>query len=140
MFQFLLGIAGVEMRLAARRMASTALLFAIGGVLLVVALIGLLVAAFVALAQAYDPIVAALLVAGIAFVGGTIVLTVAYARLKSPAHRATGLPLGALGQMPPASPAAGAAPGEKRAPLGAGTVIGAATIAAIIGVALGRRL
>ncbi|MFK8253587.1 phage holin family protein [Ancylobacter terrae] len=140
MFQFLLGIAGVEMRLAARRMASTALLFAIGGVLLVVALIGLLVAAFVALANAYDPIVAALIVAGIAFVGGTIVLAVAYARLKSPSRRATSLPLGALGQMPPASPIAGAMPVAKRAPFGAGTVIGVATIAAILGVALGRRL
>jgi len=141
MFQFLLGLAGVEVRHAARRIASTALLFALGGVLLAVAVVGLLIAAFVALADAYDPIVAALLVAAIAFVGATILLVIAYARLKSPQRRAPGMPISSLADLASRPPGPAAAPGAPPPPmLGAGTVIGVAAVAAILGVVLGRRL
>lgn len=143
MLHFLLGLAGVELRLTARRAAATTLLFALGGTMLVFAVIGLLAAIFIALSLAYDPIVAALLVAAGAFLIGTILLVVAYARLRAPARRpgAMGLPLASLTVPPPAPPASGpAAAGPPQPPLKASTVLGIAAGAALIGLILGRRL
>ncbi|WP_029351465.1 phage holin family protein [Bosea sp. 117] len=138
MLHFLLGLAGVELRLTARRAATTTLLFALGGTMLVFAIIGLLAAIFIALSLAYDPIVAALLVAAGAFLIGTILLVVAYARLRAPARRpgAMGLPLAGL-TVPPPGPAAA---GPPQPPLKASTVLGIAAGAALIGLILGRRL
>ncbi|HSI41579.1 MAG TPA: phage holin family protein [Xanthobacteraceae bacterium] len=139
MLQFVLGLAGVEMRLVARRLAGTALLFALAGTLMAVAAVAVLVAVFIALAERYDPLVAALLVAALAFVCGAVLLLVAYARLKAP-RRAGLSPLAGL--VPPA-PAATVRPingGVRPPPMSARTVIGVAIGAAVLGVVLGRRL
>ncbi len=84
MFHFLLGLAGVELRDTARRAATTAILFALGALLLMVAVVGVLAAIFFALAERYDPIIAALLVAAMAFVVATLFLIVGLFAAEAP--------------------------------------------------------
>ncbi|MFT0859644.1 phage holin family protein [Ancylobacter sp. G4_0304] len=143
MLRFILSLAGVELDRALRRAAGTALLFATGALLLGGALVALLVALFIALADAYDPVVAALLIAAIAFVGATILLILAYARLRRPAPRAGyGInPLAGLGAAmpPPAAPLSGAVP-PSIPPASSGTILGIAAGAALLGLILGRRI
>lgn len=142
MFHFLLGLAGVELRDTARRAAVTAVLFVLGALLLMVAAIGLLVALFFALAERYDPVVAALLVAALAFVVAAIFLLVAYMRLKSRArHRSLSL----AGLVPPTAPMAAMAPGAVppaggRSVVSGKILVGVAAGAALLGLILGRRI
>ncbi|QJP15397.1 phage holin family protein [Starkeya sp. ORNL1] len=142
MFHFLLGLAGVELRDTARRAATTAILFALGALLLMIAVVGVLAAIFFALAERYDPIIAALLVAAMAFVVATLFLIVGYLRLKRPTRRRA-LPLGGL--VPPAAPLAAMAPGavpppRPRAPVSGKILVGVAAGAALLGLILGRRI
>lgn len=145
MFHFLLGLAGVELRDTARRAATTTLLFALGGLMLMFASIGVLAAIFFALAARYDPVVAALLVAAGTFVAAAVFLLIAYARLKRPARRPGALAAFARPPAPPiVPPAPGVAPGmppPDRPPLvGGKTLLGVAAGAALIGLILGRRI
>ncbi|MCK0198025.1 phage holin family protein [Ancylobacter sp. 6x-1] len=156
MFQTLFGLVGIELRITARRAAITALLIGLGGVLLAFTLGGLLVAAFIALADAYGPIEAALLIAAGAFLVGAILLVLGFLRLKRPVAR-TASPLGGLAAM--VMPRASVAPdsmsarmasgaavppvtpvGSRRGPLKVTTVVGITVGALIAGVALGRRI
>ncbi|GAB4070541.1 hypothetical protein KHC28_07540 [Ancylobacter sonchi] len=134
MLKLLLGLVGAEVNLALRRTATTALLLLLGALLFGGALIAAMAALFIALAEAYDPLVAALLIAALCFVLGTVLLIIAYARLKSPARRQA-LPLVGL-RAAPIRPEAG--PAEP--PFAAQTVVGIAAVAAIVGLILGRRI
>ncbi|GLK83348.1 phage holin family protein [Ancylobacter defluvii] len=137
MLKLLAGFVGAEVNLALRRAATTVLLLLLGALLFGGALVALMVALFIALAEAYDPVVAALLIAALSFVVGIFLLIAAYARLKSPSRRAASpfAGLRAAPIRPPEGPAVPPAP-----PLAAQTVVGIAAIAAITGLILGRRI
>ncbi|MBS7539692.1 phage holin family protein [Ancylobacter lacus] len=145
MLHFVLGLVGVELRRTARRAAAVGLLFAIGGLLLGVAVFGLLAAAFIALAEAYGPLHAALLVAAIAFVPAVILLVIGFFTLRRPIRTRSPLAALATGVMPaapppgaPVTPLAGTA--RSSSPLRAGTIVGIAVSALIAGAVLGRRI
>lgn len=144
MLRFLLGLAGIELNYLARRAATTALLLALGGLLLGVALVALLVAIFIALANAYDPVVAALLVAAICFIGAIILLVVGYVRMRrrsrSPAYGISPFAGLRAPMPPPATPFVGEPPPPVGPPLKSSTVIGIAAGAALLGLILGRRI
>ncbi|MCB4767575.1 phage holin family protein [Ancylobacter sp. Lp-2] len=134
MLKLLLGLVGAEVNLALRRTATTALLLLLGALLFGGALIAVMAALFIALAEAYDPLVAALLIAALCFVLGVVLLIIAYARLKSPARRQA-LPLAGLRAAPIRSPE-----GPTEPPFAAQTVVGITAVAAIVGLILGRRI
>lgn len=158
MFRFLLGLAGSEVRLAARRAATTAILFAISGLLLAVSLLAFLVAGFIFLSERYDPLTAALIVAGFTLVSGLIFLLVAqsYRRRRQPppgygalAALAGGLSGGSANSgangMGAASPSGFTAasptpPPAPSPPFQASTVVAIAAGAALVGLILGRRV
>lgn len=141
MFNFLLGLAGVELRDTARRAATTVILLAIGAVLLGVAVIGVMAAIFFALAERYDPVVAALLLAALAFVAALLLLLVAYVRLKHRRRRhafpfAAARPAAAsLAAMAP-----GAVPPGGKPRVSGKILLGVAASAAVLGLILGRRI
>ncbi|MCJ8143531.1 phage holin family protein [Ancylobacter sp. A5.8] len=144
MLRFILSLAGVELDRALRRAAGTAILFAIGALLLGGALVALLVALFIALADAYDPVVAALLIAAISFIGATVLLILGYARLRRPAPR-PGYGFNPLAGLGPVAPPPTAAPLTGELPpstprVGSGTILGIAAGAALLGLILGRRI
>lgn len=149
MFSFLLGLAGAELRVTARRAMTTAMLFAIGLALMMIAVGGVMFSIFLALAERNDPVSAALITTAIALGLGAVFVLAAYVRLKRRRRRAYGAfgglpfglppraggPLGAVppGAVPPVLPPAG--------PLLSGrTVAGIAAGAALIGLIIGRRI
>lgn len=147
MLHFVLGLAGIELRRTARRAATVGLLFALGGLLLGIAVFGLLAAAFIALAEAYGALHAALLVAAIAFVPAVILLVIGFVALRRPIRTRSPLAALAAGVMPapppaggPVSPLAAAVRTRPTSPLRAGTVVGIAVGALIAGAVLGRRI
>ncbi|MBS7544457.1 phage holin family protein [Ancylobacter oerskovii] len=137
MLKLLFGLVGAEVNFALRRAATTGLLLLLGALLLCGALFALMAALFIALAEAYDPLVAALLIAALALLAGIVLLIVAYARLKAPA-RTPGLPLAGL-RAAANRPVDPLAP-PPRPPFAAQTVVGIAAVAAIVGLILGRRI
>lgn len=141
MFHFLLGLAGIELRDTARRAATTAVMFALGALLLMVAAVSVLVAIFFALAERYDPIIAALLVAALSFVVAAVLLLVAYVRLKHRPRRHLPFAAGRSPVAPMAAMAPGAVPPSgTRAPVSGKILLGVAAGAALLGLILGRRI
>lgn len=144
MFRFLLGLVGVEINHMARRAATTALLLALGGLLLGMALVAILVATFFALSIAYDPVVAALLISAICFVGATILLIVGYMRMRRPTRGGSygASPLAGLRMPAPptVAPLTGGPPPPARPLMNSSTVLGVAAGAALLGLILGRRI
>ena len=138
MLRLLLGLVGVELGVMARRAATTALLFVIGGVLLAGTVVALLLAIFIALADHYDAITAALVLAAICFVSAAIFLLIAYLRTKS--RRRAGY--GAFSAVrAPLVPPAAVDPTVPPAPLASSTtILGVAVGAALLGLILGRRI
>ena len=140
MLRLLLGLVGVELGVMARRAATTALLFVIGGVLLAGTVMGLLLASFIALADRYDAVTAALVLAGICFVGAAIFLLIAYLRTTRRKRTGYGIPAIRSPLVPP-PPLAAVDPTLPPAPLASSTtVIGIAVGAALLGLILGRRI
>ncbi|WP_245261618.1 hypothetical protein [Ancylobacter sp. FA202] len=127
----------------ARRAARTALLCAIGGLLIACAAVFFMIASFIALADRYDALTAALAIGGFLFVMGLIFLLVALLRGRRPRSVSLG-GYGAFAAVPPA--ASGMAPGVDPAtpagmpPASVKTVLGIAAGAAVIGLILGRRV
>lgn len=142
MLRLLLGLVGVELGVAVRRAATTALLFVIGGVMLAGTVFALLFAAFIALADRYDALTAALVLAGVSFAGSAIILLIAYLRTRR--RRTRGYSAMPVIRAPVAlrsSPLEAVDPARPRAPLASSTtVIGIAVGAAILGLILGRRI
>ena len=144
MLRLLLAIFGAEIRLTMRRAARTALLCAIGGLLVAMSAVFFLIASFIALADRYDALTAALIIGGGLLVLGLIFLLVALMRRQ---RRPVGFGgYGAYGAyaappaapiVPPAAPLAG---GPAVPPAGVKTVLGIAAGAALIGLILGRRV
>ncbi|ADH91222.1 conserved hypothetical protein [Ancylobacter novellus DSM 506] len=135
MLRLLLGLVGAELRFAVRRATTTAILLAIGVLLISVSLFALLVAVFILLAERYDPATSALIIFGFTLVVGLIFLVVALMRTR---RRPAPLGYGAypgLGAVPPVTPPPGPAPPPK-----ASTVLTIAAGAALIGLILGRRV
>ncbi|MDF2617860.1 MAG: hypothetical protein K0S00_519 [Xanthobacteraceae bacterium] len=135
MLRLLLGLVGAELRFAVRRATTTAILLAIGVLLVTVSLFALLVAVFILLAERYDPATSALIIFGFNLVVGLIFVLVALLRTRR--RRA---PLGysaypGLGAVPPVTPPPSPAPPPK-----ASTVLTIAAGAALIGLILGRRV
>ena len=137
MLKLLLGVVGVEVNVVLRRAATTALLFVIGALLLGGALFGGMLAIFIALAETYDPLIAALLITAIFFAAGAIVLVIAYARLR---RRRRVSALSSLGAVTASAPLANRPLGPAMPLLSSRTVIGVAAIAAVVGLILGRRI
>jgi hypothetical protein len=144
MLRFLLGLAGVELNYLARRAATTAILLILGSLLLGLALVAILVALFFALSIAYDPVVAALLIAAFCFVGATILLVVGYMRMRRPSRASSYGAFPSAGFRAPAPPPAAPPTGEPPPPAGplmsSSTVLGIAAGAALLGLILGRRI
>lgn len=144
MLRLLLAIFGAEIRLTMRRAARTALLCAIGGLLVAMSAVFFLIASFIALADRYDALTAALIIGGGLLALGVIFLLVALMRRQ---RRPLGFGgYGAYGAyaappaapiVPPAAPLAG---GPAVPPAGVKTVLGIAAGAALIGLILGRRV
>lgn len=144
MLRLLLAIFGAELRLTLRRAARTALLCAIGGLLVAMSAVFFLIASFIALADRYDALTAALIIGGGLLALGVIFLLVALMRRQ---RRPVGFGgYGAYGGyaappaapiVPPAAPLAG---GPAVPPAGVKTVLGIAAGAALIGLILGRRV
>lgn len=144
MLRLLLAIFGAEIRLTMRRAARTALLCAIGGLLVAMSAVFFLIASFIALADRYDALTAALIIGGGLLALGVIFLLVALMRRQ---RRPVGFGgYGAYGAyaappaapiVPPAAPLAG---GPAVPPAGVKTVLGIAAGAALIGLILGRRV
>ena len=140
MLRLLLGLVGVELGVMARRAATTALLFVIGGVLLAGTVLALLFAAFIALADRYDALTASLVLAGVSFVGAAIFLLIAYLRTRRRRSTGYGMPVIRSPVVRP-SPLASIDPTLPPAPLASSTtVIGIAVGAALVGLILGRRI
>ena len=140
MLRLLLGLVGVELGVMARRAATTALLFVIGGVLLAGTVLALLFAAFIALADRYDALTASLVLAGVSFVGAAIFLLIAYLRTRRRRSTGYGMPVIRSPVVRPA-PLASIDPTLPPAPLASSTtVIGIAVGAALVGLILGRRI
>lgn len=142
MFKLLLGLVGIELDRAVRHAAITAILFLLGAVLFGGALLAGMAALFIYLAETYDPLAAALIIAAGSFFLAAMLLIAAYGRTRSRRRHAT--PLSSLGAMMPpprASVSANPVLGAPRRPLLKGsTVLGVAATAAIIGLILGRRI
>ncbi|MDQ0346961.1 hypothetical protein [Ancylobacter vacuolatus] len=143
MLRLLLAIFGGEIRLMARRAARTALLCAIGGLLIACAAVFFMIASFIALADRYDALTAALVIGGSLLVLGLIFLLVAL--LRGRRRRPAGLGgYGAYGAMPPAAsgmaPGVGPAPPAGMPPASVKTVLGIAAGAVVVGLILGRRV
>ncbi|WP_421698865.1 phage holin family protein [Ancylobacter sp.] len=144
MLRLLLAIFGAEIRLTMRRAVRTALLCAIGGLLVAMSAVFFLIASFIALADRYDALTAALIIGGGLLALGVIFLLVALMRRQ---RRPVGFGgYGAYGAyaappaapiVPPAAPLAG---GPAVPPAGVKTVLGIAAGAALIGLILGRRV
>lgn len=144
MLRLLLAIFGAEIRLTMRRAARTALLCAIGGLLVAMSAVFFMIASFIALAERYDALTAALIIGGGLLALGVIFLLVALMRRQ---RRPVGFGgYGAYGGyaappaapiVPPAAPLAG---GPAVPPAGVKTVLGIAAGAALIGLILGRRV
>lgn len=144
MLRLLLAIFGAEIRLSMRRAARTALLCVIGGLLVAMSAVFFLIASFIALADRYDALTAALIIGGGLLALGVIFLLVALMRRQ---RRPVGFGgYGAYGAyaappaapiVPPAAPLAG---GPAVPPAGVKTVLGIAAGAALIGLILGRRV
>ncbi|UOK72085.1 phage holin family protein [Ancylobacter polymorphus] len=144
MLRLLLAIFGAEIRLTMRRAARTALLCAIGGLLVAMSAVFFLIASFIALADRYDALTAALIIGGGLLALGVMFLLVALMRRQ---RRPLGFGgYGAYGAyaappaapiVPPAAPLAG---GPAVPPAGVKTVLGIAAGAALIGLILGRRV
>jgi hypothetical protein len=135
MLRLLLGLVGAELRFAVRRATTTAILLAIGVLLVTVSLFALLVAVFILLAERYDPATSALIIFGFNLVVGLIFVLVALLRTR---RRRAPLGYGAypgLGAVPPVTPPPSPAPPPK-----ASTVLTIAAGAALIGLILGRRV
>lgn len=137
MLRLLLGFVGVEVNVILRRAATTVLLIVLGALLVGCAAFALLVAIFFALAEAYDPIVAALLISAISFVGGAIVLLIAYLGMRTSRRRTRMSPFAVV---PPAVPLTNQPIGPSPPLLSTQTVLGIAAVAAIAGLILGRRI
>lgn len=144
MLRLLLAIFGAEIRSAVRRAARTALLCAIGGLLVAMSAVFFLIASFIALADRYDALTAALIIGGGLLILGLIFLLVALMRRQ---RRPVGFggygAYGAYAAPPPAPavpPAAPLAGGPAVPPAGVKTVLGIAAGAALIGLILGRRV
>ncbi|QIB33874.1 phage holin family protein [Ancylobacter pratisalsi] len=147
MFRFLMGIAGIELRHVAQRAAMTAFLLIFAGLFLAGAVLALLVAGFVVLAEIYGPAGAALIIAGICLFLALIFLLIVYVRTR---RRSRPVGYGALGSLAPPPPppnvfgqgAAGQAPQTPAAPASpsSSTVLAVAAGAALLGLILGRRL
>ncbi|MDQ0302026.1 phage holin family protein [Ancylobacter polymorphus] len=144
MLRLLLALFGAEIRSAVRRAARTALLCAIGGLLVAMSAVFFLIASFIALADRYDALTAALIIGGGLLVLGLIFLLVALMRRQ---RRPVGFggygAYGAYAAPPPAPavpPAAPLAGGPAVPPAGVKTVLGIAAGAALIGLILGRRV
>jgi len=141
MLRLLLGLVGVELGVMARRAATTALLFVIGGVFLAGTVFTLLFATFIALADRYDALTAALVLAGVSFVGAAVFLLIAYLRTRR--RRSSGYGAVPTFRSPVVrpSPLAAVDPTLPPAPLASSkTVIGIALGAALVGLILGRRI
>lgn len=144
MLRLLLAIFGAEIRLTMRRAARTALLCAIGGLLVAMSAVFFLIASFIALSERYDALTAALIIGGGLLALGVIFLLVALMRRQ---RRPLGFGgYGAYGAyaappaapiVPPAAPLAG---GPAVPPAGVKTVLGIAAGAALVGLILGRRV
>lgn len=146
MLRFLMGVARIEVRNAVQRAATTAVLLIFAGLFLAGTILALLVAAFILLAERYDPAGAALIIAGVCLFFTLALLLIAYVRTR---RRRRPLGYGALGSLVPPQPPAGAfaapptpPPGTPVAPAGpsGSTVLAAAAGAALLGLILGRRL
>jgi hypothetical protein len=144
MLRLLLAIFGAEIRSAVRRAARTALLCAIGGLLVAMSAVFFLIASFIALAERYDALTAALIIGGGLLALGLIFLLAALMRRQ---RRPVGFggygAYGAYAAPPPAPtvpPAAPLAGGPAVPPAGVKTVLGIAAGAALIGLILGRRV
>lgn len=145
MLRLLLAIFGAEIRLTMRRAVRTALLCAIGGLLVAMSAVFFLIASFIALADRYDALTAALIIGGGLLALGVIFLLVALMRRQ---RRPVGFggygAYGASYAAPPAAPivppAAPLAGGPAVPPAGVKTVLGIAAGAALIGLILGRRV
>lgn len=144
MFRLLLALVGAEVRHTVRRAATTALLFAIGLLLVGVSLLAALVGIYLLLAERYDPVTAALVIAAFNLLIGLIFLLSALLRTRRRPSRGRAA-LGAFTAVPPAvvapaaPPPAGAAPGSPASP-DASSVIAIALGAALLGLILGRRV
>ncbi|TCK30041.1 putative superfamily III holin-X [Ancylobacter aquaticus] len=144
MLRLLLSIFGSEIRLTARRAGITALLFAIGGLLIGLAALFSMVASFIVLAHRYDALTASLVLAGFTLVVGLIFLIAALLRTRRRRRPAFYGGYGAYG-VPPVAPGlvpgavAGAASGALM-PGGVKTVLAIAAGAAVVGLILGRRV
>lgn len=134
MVKLLLGLVGAEVSFVVRRATTTALLFVLGALLVGGALLFVMVAVFIALAEAYGPLRAAVIVAAALFGVGGLVLVVAYGRLRARQRRSAVSPLAAFGT------ATNQPIGPQPPPLAARTVVGIAAVAAIAGLILGRRI
>lgn len=143
MLRLLLAIFGGEIRLMARRAARTALLCAIGGLLIACSAVFFMIASFIALADRYDALTAALVIGGFLLVLGLIFLLVALLRGRQRRPVSLG-GFGAYGAVPPAAmgpaPGVGPAPSAGMPPASVKTVLGIAAGAAVIGLILGRRV
>lgn len=136
MLRLLLSIFGAELRLTVRRAANTALLLAIGGLLVALSVLFFIAATFIVLAERYDALTAALVLGGGTLVVGLIFFLVALLRNRRRPGAYGGY--GALGAAPPV---AGVPPAAPPAPSpGLNTTLGIAAGAAIIGLILGRRV
>lgn len=138
MLKLLLGMIGVELDRMMRHAAGTALLLFLAALLFGGALIAAIGALFIGLAEAYDPLMAALLVAGLCFALGTIVIVAAYMRMRSSKRRGAAF-VSALDSRAAATPPREAA-STSASPASASTVLGIAAVGAIVGLILGRRI
>lgn len=144
MLRLLLAIFGAEIRLTMRRAARTALLCAIGGLLVAMSAVFFVIASFIALADRYDALTAALIIGGGLLALGVIFLLVALMRRQRRPVGFGGYGAYAAYAAPPAAPivppAAPLAGGAAVPPAGVKTVLGIAAGAALIGLILGRRV
>ncbi|GLK71926.1 hypothetical protein KHC23_02680 [Ancylobacter dichloromethanicus] len=139
MLRLLLSIFGAELRLTVRRAANTALLLAIGGLLVALSVLFFIAATFIVLAERYDALTAALVLGGGTLVVGLIFFLVALLRNRRRPGAFGGY--GGYGAFGAAPPVAGVPPAAPPTPSpGLNTTLGIAAGAAIIGLILGRRV
>lgn len=146
MLRLLMGLVGVELRHTVRRASTTALLFFLAALLLGAAIIAFLVAGYILLAERYDPVMAAFIIAGLCLIGSLIFFLIAYMRTRrrAPAPVYGGLS-GLMGGAPVATPVASVPPpgvvgSPPPPPMQASTVVAVAAGAALLGLILGRRI
>lgn len=145
MLRLLMGLVGVELRHTVRRASTTALLFFLAALLLGAAIIAFLVAGYILLAERYDPIMAAFIIAGLCLIGSLIFFLIAYVRTRRRAPPTYGGFSGLMGRAPVVPPVAGVPPsgvvgGVAPPPMQASTVVAVAAGAALLGLILGRRI